>query len=331
MINGKFDYLDDSGISVKRVCSLDDDISKNSVFYATRWSTKIYQKIQGATECILILLPKAKEQVSSLEKNNKIIYSDNPRLEYAILLEKIIQDDDSKRFGILDNDYEYEKKGYVKNTRSTSGEGTMVSPFTFEYDKIGVGTIIEPFVYIDSDVRIGDNCIIQSGARIYRNVVIGDNVTIKANSVIGSHGFGVEKDKDGKTYMIPHIGGVVIEDNVQIGALTTVCSGTINPTVIGEHTKIDDHVHIGHNVKIGKSVIVTACAEICRSDIDDEVWIGPNSSIIQGVKIGKKALIGIGSVVTKDIAAGSVVAGNPAENIETLRLKRKYLKELLNE
>lgn len=329
MINGKFDYLDDSGFSVKRVCSLDDDISKNSVFYSTKWNSKIYQKVKDVTECILILLPEAKEQAAGLEQNNKVIYSENPRLEYAILLEKIIQDDDDKRFGTLQN--EYSKNGYVRNVRSTYGEGTIVSPFMFEYDTIGEGTIIEPFAYIDSDVKIGKNCVIQSGARIYRNVVIGDNVTIKANSVIGSHGFGVERDKDGKTYMIPHIGGVVIGDNVQIGAITTVCSGTINPTIIGEHTKVDDHVHIGHNVKIGRSVIVTACAEICRSDIDDEVWIGPNSSIIQGVKIGEKALIGIGSVITKDIAAGSVVAGNPAESIETLRLKRKYLKELLNE
>jgi UDP-3-O-[3-hydroxymyristoyl] glucosamine N-acyltransferase len=118
---------------------------------------------------------------------------------------------------------------------------------------------------------------------------------------------------------------------VEIGALTTVCAGTINPTRIGRHTKIDDHVHIGHNVQIKQSVIITACSEISRSEINDGVWIGPNSSIIQGVTIGKKAFIGIGSVVTKSVKENQTVLGNPAQDIKEFKHFRKKLKEIIKD
>jgi UDP-3-O-[3-hydroxymyristoyl] glucosamine N-acyltransferase len=100
---------------------------------------------------------------------------------------------------------------------------------------------------------------------------------------------------------------------VEVGNFTTVCSGTITPTVVGDYTKIDDHVHVAHNCRIGRNVVITACAELSGSiTMEDDVWIGPNASLIQGISVGKNALIGIGAVVTKSVPANEVQFGNPA-------------------
>ena len=97
---------------------------------------------------------------------------------------------------------------------------------------VGENCNIEPFVFIDHDVEIGSNVNIKCGAKIRSNVIVRDNVVIGENSVIGAQGFGIETDEDGRNIRIPHIGGVIIRENVEIGALTSIVSGTINPTII---------------------------------------------------------------------------------------------------
>ena len=129
--------------------------------------------------------------------------------------------------------------------------------------------------------------------------------------------------------MMPHLGGVVIDKNVRVGANNTVVSGTINPTRIGENTKLDDHVHFAHNCIAGKSCFITACVQFSGSVVlGDRVWIGPNTSIINGIKIEDDAIIGIGAVVTKNVDKKQVVAGNPAVDVKTLKKQRNFLKNL---
>lgn len=228
--------------------------------------------------------------------SNCVVFVKRPRKAYAILLSKIIKE---------------VQKHNAKTFRVDNGSYINDSAI------IGVGTVIEPFVYIDENVKVGKHCEIKSGARLLKNTSIGDNCIIKENAVIGSDGFGVERDVDGSTYKIPHVGGVLIGNNVEVGALTAIAQGTIEPTMIGDYTKIDDMVFIAHNANIGKGCLIIANSEISGSvQMGNNCWIAPNACIRDGVKIGNEVVVGMGAVVLKNVEDGSVVVGNPGKVME---------------
>lgn len=173
--------------------------------------------------------------------------------------------------------------------------------------------------YLLGNVMVHKSSSIGSGSIIYPGVVIGPNcrigkkAIIKPNSVIGYPGFGIFKDDCGNNTHLPHVGGVIIGDNVELGALNTVCAGTIHPTVVEDYVKTDDHVHIAHNCIIRKGVQIAAHAEISGSVVVEEgAWLSPNISITNGIVIGARSFVGIGSCVTKSVRDASTVAGNPA-------------------
>lgn len=179
--------------------------------------------------------------------------------------------------------------------------------------------VIDPTAWLGPNVSIGRNTRIGAGCRIAANVVIGPNCVIgarcviKSGTVIGQPGFGVFRDPAGVPHHFPHVAGVVLEEDVEIGALNTVCAGSIHPTVVGRAVKTDDHVHIAHNCIVGPRTLLTACAEVSGSVvIGADCWLGPNCTVRDGLSIGDKAFIGIGSNVTKAVAPNGVVAGNPA-------------------
>ena len=175
---------------------------------------------------------------------------------------------------------------------------------------------IHPSVEISGDSTVGCNVEIGSNTVILDNVTIGSNVRIGSNCVIGSPGFGFAKGPNEMYLRLPHIGGVVIGNNVEIGNNVCIDSGTFDATVIRDRVKIDNLVHIAHNVSIGERTLITACAEISGSVIiGSDVWIAPNVSIIQKISIGDGALVGIGSTVTKDVPAGVTVFGSPARAV----------------
>lgn len=144
-------------------------------------------------------------------------------------------------------------------------------------------------------------------------VTFRGTVTVGALSVLGEQGFGLEPDSTGRYLRIPHVGGVQIGDDVEIGALVAIARGTVDDTVIDDGVRIDDKVFIAHNAHIGKNTLVIAQAEISGSvHIGDGCTIGPGAVIREHVTIGDGTLIGLGAVVVKDVPAHVVVAGNPA-------------------
>lgn len=158
-------------------------------------------------------------------------------------------------------------------------------------------------------------------------ITIGENVFIHPTAVVGSDGFGYERNEIGELEKFPHIGGVVIGDNVDIGANTCIDRGTIDDTIIGDGTKIDNLVHIGHNVKIGKHCLIIANAMIGGSTIiGDHVHIAPGVQIMNKVKIGDNVVVGLGAIVVKDIPSNTTFIGNPAREIEEFKKVLRFIK-----
>ncbi|WP_118952450.1 UDP-3-O-(3-hydroxymyristoyl)glucosamine N-acyltransferase [Taibaiella helva] len=187
--------------------------------------------------------------------------------------------------------------------------------------------VIHPDAVIAEGVYIGPNssigaCIIGAGSvihgncHLYSNVTVGKHVTINAGTVIGADGFGYSKNEQGEFEKFPHIGGVVIEDNVEIGANTCIDKGTLGNTLIRKGAKIDNLVHIAHNVVVGQNSVVIALAMIGGSTvIEDNVWVAPASAIRDGIIIGANSTVGMGAIVTKPIPVEEVWIGNPAKKM----------------
>jgi UDP-3-O-[3-hydroxymyristoyl] glucosamine N-acyltransferase len=201
--------------------------------------------------------------------------------------------------------------GFAESTAETVIHPTaQVSPHaTLANDvHIGANSVIEPHVYLHAGTRIGSNCLIRCGADI------------------GGDGFGYERLEDGTPLKFVHLGAVRIGDHVEIGANTCVARGTLADTVIEDHAKIDNLVHIAHNCLIGRGAFVIAGAEVSGGvQIGPGAWIGPNAAVIQQVKIGAGATVGIGAVVTKDVPAQQTVAGSPAQEISEFIRHRKLV------
>ncbi|MBK8055201.1 MAG: UDP-3-O-(3-hydroxymyristoyl)glucosamine N-acyltransferase [Saprospiraceae bacterium] len=180
---------------------------------------------------------------------------------------------------------------------------------------IGANVSIGPNTYIGKCI-IRDNTEIHGNCYIYDNVVIGENVTIQANTTIGSEGFGYQKNEQNQWEKFPHIGGVIIEDFVEIGANNTIDRGTIGDTIIRKFVKIDNLIHIAHNVEIGENSMIIANSMIGGSTkIGANTWIAPSSSLRDGLMIGNNVIVGMGAIVTKNIPDNETWVGNPARKL----------------
>lgn len=180
--------------------------------------------------------------------------------------------------------------------------------------RLGQGVAIGEYSVIGEGVVIGEGTIIRSHVVIHRNCRIGRNCLIKSSTVIGEEGFGFEFDSEGVPMRIPHLGAVVLGNEVEIGAMNVIARGTLGDTVLADHVKTDDHVFIAHNVAVGENTVIIACAEVSGSvKLGRDVWIAPSSCIINQAQVGDRAMVGMGAVVTKSVEPGMIVAGNPAK------------------
>ena len=177
--------------------------------------------------------------------------------------------------------------------------------------KIGINTIIGPNSIIEHDVVIGKNCVIGSNV-VLKNTIAGDKVVIQDGTIIGSKGFGFIPLKD-NNLKFPHIGRVIINDNVEIASGCTIDRGSVDDTEIGKNTYIDNQVHIAHNVKIGSNCMIAGQVGFAgSSSIGNNVSIGGQAGISGHLTIGSNVKIGGGSGVVKDIPDNTVVMGYPA-------------------
>lgn len=222
-------------------------------------------------------------------------------------------------------------KNYIKVNNPKKIFFDILENFYGEVDQYAIGknNIISPLARIEKNVYIGNNCTIEEyveigeGTKIFNNVVlskyvkIGKNCIIKSGAVIGEIGFGYSVNENGENFRVAHFGSVVIGDNVEIGANTTIERGTIEDTIIEKGVKIDDLCQISHNAYIGENTKI-----ITNTSIYGSVKVGKNcyistSTIRNQLTIGDNVIIGMGSVVVKDVRDNLIVYGNPArEKIE---------------
>jgi len=274
--------------------------SENNLTFCSLKRKNAFNLIQE-TKANIILCHKDLLKYDIKLKNKLIIAVDNPRLWFIRCILKFFPP--NKKRGI---------------------HSTAIIEESY---KIGDEIYIGAHVFIGNNVKIGNYCKIFSGVHIYDNVTIGNHVAINSGSVIGADGFGYERNENKVLEKFPHLGSVIIEDFVDIGANTCIDKGTLDYTLIGEGTKIDNLVHIGHNARIGKHCVITAMCMIGRSIIGDQSWIGPCSCIRPGNNIGKGSFIGLGSVVTKNIPDNTIVAGVPAREINEFKKYLKFIKK----
>jgi UDP-3-O-[3-hydroxymyristoyl] glucosamine N-acyltransferase len=221
----------------------------------------------------------------------------------------LISEDPFRDFNILTNHF---KPFQVSNTAIATSA------------VIGKNTVIQPNTFIGNHVVIGENCLIHSNVSIYDYTIIGDNVIIHAGTILGADAFYYKKRPDGYDQLVSG-GRVVIENNVGIGALCTIDKGVTGDTTIGEGTKIDNQVHVGHDTVIGKKCLIASQTGIAGCVIiEDEVTIWGQVGTTSGITIGAKAVILGQTGVTKSVEGGKSYFGTPIEE------SREKLKQLAN-
>ena len=203
------------------------------------------------------------------------------------------------------------------------GSGVTVEPFARIADGAVIedGAVIGSFVFVGEKVRIGKSSVLHPGTVIYENSVIGQRVVIHANAVIGADGFGYVATP-ARQEKVPQVGNVVIEDDVEIGACTTIDRATLGSTVIGRDTKLDNQVQIAHNVTIGPHGAISAQSGISGScKIGEHVTMGGKAGLGDHVEIGDWVMVGAGAGFPsgKKIASKQIVFGQPARPYQEAR------------
>jgi UDP-3-O-[3-hydroxymyristoyl] glucosamine N-acyltransferase len=246
----------------------------------------------------------AKKEIDGLSASMLIV--DNPRLTFAKVL-GIFQRKPHVAPGVSGE--------AILCKRVSLGEGVTIFPHAYVSESVVIGARVSifPHVYLGEGVIIGDDSIVYPNVTIREGVRIGRRVIIHSGTVIGSDGFGYVSSEDGSHYKIPQIGGVVIDDDVEIGSNVSIDRATTGNTVIGCGTKIDNLVQIGHNVTIGSHCIIVAQTGIGGSvEIGNGAVIGGQTGLRDHVTIGNGVMIGAGSGVARDIPDGQVFTGSPA-------------------
>ena len=193
---------------------------------------------------------------------------------------------------------------------------------------IGKDTIIQPNCFIGHNVVIGDNCIIHSNVSIYDDTVIGDSVTIHSGTVLGANAFYYKKRPEGYD-RLKSGGRVVLEDNVDIGATCTIDRGVTADTIVGEGSKLDNQIQIGHDTTIGKKCLIASQVGIAGCvAIEDEVTIWGQVGCTSGVTIGKNAVIHAQTGISKSLEGGKVYWGVPAQEAKLVLREMASIKRI---
>ena len=282
-------------------------------------------KIEEGTEGSLTFLanPKYTNYIYSTKATVTIVNSTfEPEQEITTTLIKV--EDAYKSFSKLleyYNQVKLMKSGIeqpsVISDGVTYGSDLYLGSFCYVGKNVTIGNNVKiyPNSFIGDNVTIGDNCVFFAGVRIYSETVIGNRCTIHSGTIIGSDGFGFAPQEDGTYAKVPQIGNVIIEDDVEIGACTTVDRATLGSTIIRKGVKLDNHIQVAHNVEIGENTVIAAQTGIAgTTKIGKNCLIGGQVGFAGHLVIGDGVKIQAQSGIGKNLEAGEVVQGSPAFN-----------------
>ena len=262
-----------------------------------------YKKYLLTTGASAVVVPEA-----SLLGNTPGIVHHNPQLAIAKILGEFTPELQYTS-GVNETAYVDSKAKIGKNV--TIGAFSVIETGVIIGDNSNIGS----HTIISQKTSIGKNCSIFSNIHIYYGTNIGDNAIIHSGTVIGSDGFGFVTDKD-INYKIPQHGNVIIGNNVEIGANCAIDRGTIGDTIIEDQCKLDNHVHLAHNVRLGKGCLLTAAVTIAGSvEVGEFCIFAGHVGVAPHVKIGARSVLAAKTGVSKSLTGGKVYAGMPAREI----------------
>ncbi|HRE50052.1 MAG TPA: UDP-3-O-(3-hydroxymyristoyl)glucosamine N-acyltransferase [Flavitalea sp.] len=265
-----------------------------------------YEDYLYSTKASIIILHENQELKEPV--NATLLRVADPYSAFATLLAKYQEMIAQQMTGI-------QEPSYIAKT-ARLGNNVFVGAFAYigENAHIGDNAKIYPNVYIGNNVRIGDRTELHPGVRVYHDCLIGNNVSIHAGAVIGSDGFGFAPQPDGSFKKVPQIGNVVVEDNVEIGANSTIDRATMGSTLIKSGAKLDNLIQVAHNVEVGHHTVIAAQAGVSGSTkIGNNVMIGGQAGIVGHLHIADNVKINAQSGVSKSIKnPHTAVTGSPA-------------------
>jgi len=253
-------------------------------------------------------------------ESGDIVFVDHPKyydkaLQSAatiVLINKVVECPDGKALLISDDPFRDFNK-LTNHFKPFKSSNTAISPSA----KIGENTIIQPNCFIGNNVSIGNNCVIHANVTIYDDAIIGNNVTIHSGTILGASAFYYKNRPEGFDQLLS-CGRVVLEDNVHIGALCTIDNGVTANTTIGEGSKLDNQVQVGHDTVIGKKCLIASQVGIAGCVIiEDQVTIWGQVGITSGITIGEKAVISAQSGVSKSLEGHKSYFGTPADDFRS--------------
>lgn len=251
-----------------------------------------------------LILPKSAKD-KEIPFGGNIIYADNPEWAFTLAMREVSPLNKDVKPGIHER--------AVVSPSAKIGQNVFIGANTVVEDDavIGDNTIIYPNVYIGKKVQIGQGCLIYPNVTIREECVLKNKVILQPGCVIGSDGFGYVFN--GKHEKIPQLGNVILEDDVEIGANTTIDRAKINHTIIGANTKIDNLVQIGHNVKTGMSCIIVSQVGIAGStELGNGVILAGQAGVSGHLKLGDGVVVGPQTGIISNIKAGEKIMGSPS-------------------
>ncbi|WP_010521931.1 UDP-3-O-(3-hydroxymyristoyl)glucosamine N-acyltransferase [Aquimarina agarivorans] len=284
--------------------------------------SKLAKIEEGATGSLTFLAnPKYKQYVYTTQATIIIVDNDFV-LENEITTTLIRVEDARNAFSKLLEYYNMiklnktgiEQPSFI-DTSVTYGENIYVGAFTYIANgvKIGDNVKIFPNVYIGENVSIGDHVVLFAGAKIYSDCVIGNRCVVHSGATIGADGFGFAPNEKGEYKKVPQIGNVILEEDVDVGAGTTIDRATLGSTIIRKGVKLDNQIQIAHNVEIGEHTAIAAQAGVAGSTkIGKHCLIGGQVGLAGHLIIGDHVKIQAQSGIGRNIKDGSVIQGSPA-------------------
>ena len=298
-LNGE--VVGDGDVKISNVSKIEAGRPGTLAFLANqRYENYIY-----STAASVVLVNKNFEPREPIQAT--LIKVDDAYQAFASLLELYLQEKTNQKKGI-------EQPCFVDKSAEV-GENIYLGAFAYvgRNSKIGNNVKIHPQVHIGENVLVGDNCILYAGVKIYDDTVIGNNCIIHSGAVIGSDGFGFAPQQDGTYKKIPQIGNVVLEDNVEIGANTTIDCGTLDSTIIRKGVKIDNLVQIGHNCEVGENTVIAAQTGLAgTTKVGKHCRFGGQVGIAGHLTIGNNVQLGAQAGISGDVKDNEILLLSPA-------------------